>query len=85
MIHVELFVFTMSSLVLGYNFLAKLIQSRYLLIKGDGIGMVLIYNTAQHGLLRLILVLFIYAGFYAQHTALAVEEPTSSNNNSSCG
>jgi membrane-associated phospholipid phosphatase len=45
--------------------------------------MVLIYNTARHGLLRLILVLFIYVGFYAQHAALAAEEPTSSNNNNS--
>lgn len=42
--------------------------------------MELIYNTARHGLLRLILTLFIYVGFSAQHTALAAEEPTSNNN-----
>lgn len=45
--------------------------------------MELIYNTARHGLLRLIFAIFIYVEFYAQHTALAAEEPTSSNNNSS--
>lgn len=45
--------------------------------------MELIFNTARHGLLRLILAIFIYAGFSAHHAALAVEEPPSSNNNAS--
>lgn len=43
------------------------------------------YNTTRHGLLHLILALFIYVGVSAQHTALAAEEPTSNNNSSISG